>query len=169
MDDKLFAMQDENKIRIGDLLALFRLYKPGQVVPHAEIEEAIEIPQKSDLFYRLVRIARNRLRDEDGIWSNVVTDVGVALQTPHETLTEEVPRRQRKARRQVGIAAKAVGALNVKKLTPLQRRQREAVLAAAAEQRRMLRHREIVANREPQRSARPTMATIAAKAAGPAA
>lgn len=140
----MFEPNEENDVKVDGLIALFREHERGDVVSHGAITRVIEIDRwrQRDEYYKVVRRTRNRLRDEDGIWSRPETSVGFRLLTEQETLVDEPRMRARRARRQINLGQRAAIKLDEDKLTPLQRRLRDAVIADAAEKKRMLASRE---------------------------
>lgn len=139
----MFKTNETLEAQTQAALAVLREYKRGDCVPHEELARAIGMsPECGSDYYRVVRKARFRLRDEDGIWSRNENTEGFHLYTERETFVEEPRRRAKRARRQIGFTVKAAVAIAPESLSPNQRRLREAVIDAGQDMRRKLVIRE---------------------------
>lgn len=144
----MFDVSETVEAKTRAALAVLREYKRGDCVPHSELSKAIGLSRELDAddYYRIVRKARGRLRDEDGIWSTNENNVGFHLLTERETFIDEPRRRAKRARKQLGLSIRAAIAVPPDGLSLNQRRLREAVIEDGKAKRRSLVEKTAKAN-----------------------
>lgn len=143
----MFEINEELAVKVESALAVLRKYRRGDCVPHSELSSVLGlVPEPGGDYYRIVRKAREQLRDTDGIWSHPDATEGFLLLTEDETLVQEQKRRSKRARKQIGIGLKAAVMINPDGLSMRKRMLREAVIENAKELRRKLTTREAKAS-----------------------
>ena len=149
----MFEANEANNARVEKALELFRQYGRGEVVPHVEMAALIEIDTGQTAYYSIVKRARARLLDEDGICILPEKSIGWRLLSEQQTLVDHSIYRTKRARRQINHDYRANIALPSEALSPNQRRLREAKIEHAENLRRQLSTRETKAKQamEPHR------------------
>jgi hypothetical protein len=143
----MFESNELNNDRVEKALGLFRQYGRGEVVPHGEMAAAIGVDEGQTAYYQVVKRARARLLDEDGVCVTPEHSVGWRLLTEQQTIVDEPIRRSKRARRQIGHALRAAISLPTDSLTPLQVRLRDAQIGHSEELRRQLSTRQAMAKK----------------------
>ena len=162
----MFEAKIENAKRVEAALAVLRRHARGETVLHAELGAATGLSPSDDTFsayYTTCQRARNRHRDEDGVTSIPVVDVGFRLLTAQETLVDYQRRQRKRARRQIRKAGRSAAMLPAIDLSMHQRRLREAAIRTARDQERLLSERAARA----EETARPAAALPFGRPQGP--
>lgn len=133
-----FAASESITGMVDELFAACTPLRRGDILTHESIEAIVGVPRHTGHYQHCVRKLVRRMERDRRISMWVEMTVGYKLLTPAEQL-DVMPRRQRRANRQLLRGLRTLECLEDKDLTPHLRRLRMARLQQAREERRAIR------------------------------
>ena len=130
-----FEADDEIQAKIERLTLKLRKYQRGELATWAEIEGTIGSHRDDPGSRHIIRQARQRLFDEDGVATQGKSGQGVYLLTQSEQATEAPRRRQKRALRQTKTGLAEVVATDMGELSDYEQRIRAFHISAMGTQR----------------------------------